>query len=235
MSQSTIWELFGDAISSRHRETLGAYLGHRDSELSLQTESVLVPTIEDFRADPVFDPNPYKLDLPKDYLDASLFVRSLAIWGPEVLNRSAFACAVLQIENQTTCRPDLVPARDAAFRAVSAFIESPTETHLGEVIRASEACQKLYAPCEDDPDNADAQTAWTHLGAPWFAAETAAQGYKLEDYDGPGPREASSTWCNRNVVWPTRAADAAAEWSSYDQARAVIQKSLLDWILNTQD
>jgi len=234
MSQSAMWELFGDAILSRHRETLGAYLGHRDLERTLQTESVLVPTIDDFRADPVFDPNPHQLELPKDCLEASLFVRSLAIWGPDVLNRSAFACAVLQLENQTACRPDLVPARDAAFGAVRAFIESPTDMHRRNVIRASEACQRLYAPYEDDPDSTDAQTVWSHLGAPWFAAETAAQDYQLEDNDGPGPREASSTWCNRNAVWPTRAADAAAEWSSYDQARAKIQQSLLDWILNTQ-
>jgi len=233
--RSLIWELFGDAISSRHKETLCAYLGDRDAQHALENESILAPTIDDFRSDPVFDPNPHGLDLPKGCLDLSLFVHSLAVWGPDALIRSALACATLQMENQIACRSHLVPARDGAFRAVKAFIESPTDMNRSEVIRACAACQKLYAPYDDDPDSEDAQTTWSHLGASWFAAETAAQDYRLEDYDGPGPREASPTWCRRNAVWPQRAAESSAGLSSYDDVHAVIRTSLLGWILSRPD
>jgi hypothetical protein len=231
--QSVIWELFGDAILSRHSETACAYLGDRDAQDALGNKSILTPTMDDFRGDPAFDPNPHGLDLPTGCLDLSLFVHSLAVWGPDMLIRSAFACATMQMEQPSACPSHLVPARDDAFRAVKAFIESPTDTIRGEVVQAVAICQRLYAPYEDDPDSTEAQGTWSHLGAPWFAAETAAQDYRLKDYDGPGPREASVTWCRRNVVWPQRAAESAAGVSSYHDVHAVIRTSLLDWILNT--
>ena len=186
MRRSLIWELFGDAISSRHKETLCAYLGDCDAQHALENESILAPTIDDFRGDPVFDPNPHGLDLPKGCLDLSLFVHSLAVWGPDALIRSALACATLQVENQIACPSHLVPARDGAFRAVKASVETPTDVNRSEVIRACAACQNLYAPYDNDPDSADAQTAWSHLGASWFAAETAAQDYRLEDLEIEG-------------------------------------------------
>ena len=104
MNHTATWKQFGTAISSQHARTLAAYLGHRDSELALQTDSIPFPTSDDFRADSVFDPNPHQLDLPEDLLETSLLVQSLAVWGPDALIRSAFACATMQIKHQTTCR-----------------------------------------------------------------------------------------------------------------------------------
>ena len=231
MNHTATWKQFGTAISSQHTRTLAAYLGHRDSELALQTDSIPFPTSDDFRADSVFDPNPHQLDLPEDLLETSLLVQSLAVWGPDALIRSAFACATMQIKHQTTCRAALVVPRDTALDAVTTFIQSPTNENHQSVRQASECCAKLYAPYEDDPNSSEANDVWSHLGAPWFAAETVAQDYKLEDYDGPGPREASPTWCTRNAVWPTRAADAAAEWSSHKDVRTMIRETLLDWLI----
>jgi len=234
MSHTSTWKQFGAAISSEPLRTLAAYLGHRDSQLALQTDSVPFPTIDDFRTDSVFDPNPHQLDLAEDSLDTSLLLKSLAVWGPDVLVRSAFACAALQIKQHTTCRADLKVARDSAFDAVKTSIQSPIYENHHSVKQASERCAKLYVPYEDDPDSSEANIVWSHLGAPWFAAETAAQDYKLEDYDGPGPREASPTWCRRNAVWAIRAADAAAEWSSHESVRKMIRKALLNWIANAE-
>ena len=234
MSHTETWKQFGAAISLQHTRTLAAYLGHRDAELALQTDSVPFPTTDDFRADSVFDPNPHQLDVPEDLLETSLLVQSLAVWGPDVLIGSALACAALQIKHHTACRRDLVVPRDSAFDAVKTLIQSPTNENYNSVKQASERCAKLYAPYEDNPDSSEANIVWSHLGAPWFAAEAAAQEYKLEDYDGPGPREASPTWCRRNAVWPTRAADAAAEWSSHDNVRTMICRAILDW-LATED
>jgi hypothetical protein len=234
MSHTAIWKQFGAAISSQHPRTLAAFVGHRDSELALQTDSIPFPTPNHFRADSVFDPNPHQLELPEDLLETSLLVHSLAVWGPDVLIRSAFACAALQMKHHTACRADLVDPRDSTFDVVKRWIQYPTNENYDSVKQASERCSKLYKPYEDDPDSSEANVVWFHLGAPWFAAETAAQDHKLDVCDGPGPREASPTWCTRNAVWPTRAADAAAEWSSHEDVRKMIRKALLDWIANAE-
>jgi len=234
MSHTAMWERFGATISLHPNLTLAAYLGHQASQLALQTDSLPFPTIADFHADSAFDPNPHELDLPEHFLDTSLFVHSLAVWGPDVLIRSALACARFQIEHQTTCRSDLVALRDAALLAVQGFIHSPTDENRKTVTQASKRCNEIYAAHEDDPDSPDARTVWSHLGASWWAAETALQDYKLEEYDGPEPREGSSTWCRRNAVWPINAAHAAAEWTPHDDVRAVIRTSLLDWFVIEQ-
>ena len=57
---------------------------------------------------------------------------------------------------------------------------------------------------------------------------------RRDDYDGPGPREASPSWCRRNATWPQRAADCAAGFSSRQNVHAAIRTSLLDWLLNAQ-
>ena len=233
MTHTVIWKQFGAAITSHRARTLAAYLGHRNSEIALRAESVAFPTIEDFRGDSVFDPNPHQLDIPKDVLETTLLVRTVAVWGPDVVIRSAFTCSELQIKHHNTCRADLVAPRDAAREAVKKFIDSFTNENYNAVNLASTRCATVYEPYEDDPDNSDAQAVWSHLGAPWFAAETAAQEYKLEAYDGPGPREASGTWCKRNTVWAIRAAHAAADWSSHQNVRTIIRKALLDWAVNS--
>ena len=187
-------------ITEHPARTLAAYLGDREAELALHADSIPFPTSDDFRSDSVFDPNPHRLDLSSGYVETALLVHSLAVWGPDALIRAAFACAKLQVEGQTACRPDLVGPRDAALQAVAAYLQTPTNERLQQVAAAVGWCNELYAPHEEDPDTEDARTAWTQLGAPWFAAETAAQDFKLESYDGDGPREASSTWCQRNIV-----------------------------------
>ena len=66
------------------RNSTCPFLYSQHSELVLQTDSIPFPTIDDFRADSAFDPNPHKLDLPEDLFETSLLVQSLAVWGPSV-------------------------------------------------------------------------------------------------------------------------------------------------------
>ena len=235
MSHTAMWGRFGVPITAHPKLTLSAYLGHQASELAMQADSIPFPTIDDFRADSAFDPNPHELDLPEAFLETSLFVHSLAVWGPDVLIRAALACTRFQIERQTTCRSDLVAPRDAALLAVQRFIRSATDENRKTLTEACRRCNKIYAPHEDDPDSPEAETVRSHLGAAWWAAETALQDYKLEEYDGPEPREGSSTWCRRNAVWPINAAHAAAEWTPHDDVRAAIRTSLLDWVVIDHD
>ena len=79
MSHSIIWELFGDTIASRPKQTLAACLGDPDAGRTLETESIAVPTIDDFRADPVFDPNPHHLKLDPAPVTMTLPVASFPI------------------------------------------------------------------------------------------------------------------------------------------------------------
>lgn len=151
MSQSVIWQRFGNAISTQGRETLRAFLGDRESEDRLRIRSIPFPTIEDFRRDPVFDPNPQRLALPQELLETELLVRSLAVWGPNVLIRAAFACAVTQMTYQAVCPPDLVALRDAAYNAVQEFIRSETPENRRNAILASRRCAKHYHEHSTDP------------------------------------------------------------------------------------
>jgi len=227
MSHTDIWKQFGPAITEHPRDTLAAYLGHRPAQKTLDAASVVGPTTEDFQLDSVFDPDPHNLGLSADFVETALLVQSLAVWGPETLVRAAFFCARLQVEHQTDCPADLLPLREAAFTAVENALD--TAGAEAEVKQAAAACAETYHPHEEAPDSPTAQSIWTHLGAVWFAAETAAQDDRLEDFDGPGPREASPTWCRRNSVWPLRAAETAAGWASHEGVRQVILATLIDW------
>lgn len=89
MPYSVIWELFGDFINQHHSRTLAAFLGDRDAELVLDAESIPFPTSYDIRSDPVFDPDPHRLNLPSGYVETALLVNSLAVWGPDALSLGA--------------------------------------------------------------------------------------------------------------------------------------------------
>jgi hypothetical protein len=211
------------------RKPLGQHNAIKKPNPSLEAESIPYPNADDFRSDSVFDPNPHKLDLPGESLETKLLVKSLAVWGPDVLIRAAYTYAKLQVEYQTACRAELVEPRDAALRAVAAYLKSPTGEACEAVSTTAGRCAAIYSVHEDAPDSANAQTIDGGLGAPWFAAEAVSQDYSLEEYDGPGPRESSSIWCTRNAVWPSRAADAAAMWTSHKDVRDAIRDSLRGW------
>ena len=135
----------------------------------------------------------------------------------------------MQINHVSTGRPDLVASCDDAVSAMRTLVDSSTPTGHERVKAVATRFAMLYAPYEGDPDSREARAVWQDLGAIWCAVETAAQDFDLESYDGLGPREASTTWCRRNTVWPIRAAEAAAAFSRHQEVRAVIRATLLDW------
>jgi hypothetical protein len=222
-----LWESVGATISADPARSLAALLGHRQSAMTLSDARLTSPDMEQMAQE--IEVNPHKLDLPQEYLRTRLLVRALALWGWEPLTRASIACAEIQIANQTHCEPSLVKIRDAARIAAEAFASCPDATHRKSAEEAADACRRLYKPYEDDPDSDDAGKVWYQLGAPWFAAETAAQDFSLTQWDGPGPTGASATWGNRNSVWPERAADAAAHWSSQPKVRMAINNALVEW------
>ncbi len=236
MGHTATWVRFGPAVTAHPGRTLAAYLGHQGSIAAFRSGSVTFPTPADFMADPDFDPNPHNLDLPEDSLATTLLVQSLAIWGPDAIMRTALACARVQVQHQPECRQDLVTPRDDALRAVEALMDSPPkERNYAAVRRAADLCTSLYSPYEEEPDAPDGEVICHQLGAPWFAAETAAQEFEIQPYDGPGPREGCPTWCRRNTVWTDRAADVAAHWASHSTVREQIRRALVEWAMSGQE
>ena len=231
MSHTRTWRQFSDALNAHPTETLAAYLGDRAQAEFLTSKGVVWPRESNFRTDPAFDPNPHKLDLPRDSLDAALMMHSFALWGPSTIVYSSLVCARLQCSKQSHWSSELDTLRSETLAAVEYFLESPGPLANQGVANAASRCQAAYAPFEDEPDSKDGQSVWYDLGAVWFTAEVMANDFRLQGYDGSGPREASATWCRRNTVWSIRAADAAAHWSSWAKTRQAIQQELSAWVV----
>ncbi len=231
MSFPGIWAAFGPTITTHPGLTLAAFLGHAPSREQLARLEITPPCLDDAKRDPVLDPNPHNLDLSQEYLGTSLLVRSLALWGWQPLVRAAAACGALQMARQATPTAAVATLQQQAMAATNAFVLNPEPAQQERARQAAKACADRYAPFEDAPDSNEAREVWRNLGAPWFAAESAAEDHRLSEWDGPGPTGASATWGNRNSVWPQRAADAAAEWSSFDAVEQAITTALLEWTL----
>jgi len=229
MAAYSVWADFGDAISQWPELTIAAYLGAPWALAQSRDSKVPVLTMEAFLKDKVFEPNPHHLKLDADYLRTALLVRTLAIWGPTPLVRSAIVCSAIQLESTQCPRRDVSRVRTAAARAAVAFETHPSDACRADARRAADDCAKYYAPFEDAPDSDQANATWLLLGACWFAAETAAQDFTVTKWDGPGPAGASSSWGTRNSVWPRRAADAAARVSSEEKVREHICKGVISW------
>jgi hypothetical protein len=223
------WQHISSAVLNNPKTSLAAFLGHQESIEMLRQAGLQLPTLSYFRADPALDPNPHRLRLPEDYLELKFYVRVLATWGPGALVEAAATCATLQMERQSQCAPDNVQARDRALNALGIYRQMPSPEAITQLRTAAASCAALYARHEEDPDSASAIAAWNELGAPWFAAETAVQDFALSDWDGSPPREACKTWRNRTTVWPSRAADSAAFWSSPPEVIEAIKTGLLAW------
>ncbi|MEW4530007.1 hypothetical protein [Maioricimonas sp. JC845] len=229
MSIATLWAEFSESITTRPGLSLAAFLGDEAAWETLVELDLPVPDPDVFRKDRALDPNPFGLDLPQDMLENQFFVRCLAFWGWRPLLCSAVACARLQIHRHSDCPEPLLPLRTEAFEAARAFLASPDEAARQRAHQAARACYDRYEPLEDDPDSPQATEVWRELGAPWFAAETAAQDVSLHDWDAKGPPGASSTWGNRCSVWPQRAAELAAEFTSHAEVREAIRTAVLQW------
>lgn len=223
-----VWDQFGASILQRPELTLAAYLGAPWAVARAGAAGIAVPSAADFKRDPAFDPNPHHLALPDDYLQTMFHVRTLATWGWRPLVDLAVVCSEDQLRIASPMDDDGANrARIAAASAAKSFQADPNARNRAAARRAAEACAACYSPFESDPDSPNARTMWFYLGACWFAAETAAQDASLTQWDGPGPDAASATWRTRNAVWPQRAAEAAAEASSYPSVRNCIRDELI--------
>ncbi|MFG0334160.1 MAG: hypothetical protein ACF8TS_12415 [Maioricimonas sp. JB049] len=229
MPVSILWSQFSESITTRPGVSLGAFLGDEAAWETLVELGLPVPEYEVFRQERALDPNPYGLDLPQELIENLFLVRCLAFWGWLPLLCSAVACARLQVERRPDCPEPLAPLRAEAFAAAVAYFATPDGEHKERARLAARGCYDVYEPLEEDPDSPQATEIWEELGAPWFAAETAAQDVTLYGWDAKGPEGASHTWGNRCAVWPQRAAEGAGVYASHAEVREAIRGALLEW------
>ena len=123
----------------------------------------------------------------------------------------------------------LIDLRDAAAAALQVYEDDPSDSGYSRLRDACRACRQAYLPYEDEPDSDAAQRTWMQLGAPWMAAEAVCQNWSRQAYDGEPPPESLSTWINRNAVWPGRAAETAAGWTSYRLVQEAIVSAAMAW------
>ncbi len=236
MSKTEFWNRFGETILSSPHLTLAAFLGHSPSVAVAKQHSIHFPKTADFQIDRAYDPNVHKLDLDEDSLNSTFLIRCISAWGGEALIQAVNACAHLQCMHHSSCSPKFKSLRNEAAFALQMLVDAPTPKIQETARELLRQCQNSYRPYEENPDSAEAQFVWLHLGASWFGLETALRDLgPRRDCGETEPAPSNSTWCARETVWPDRALDAAAHWSSHAIARATIRSTLIAWAVGRGD
>ncbi|WP_156372031.1 hypothetical protein [Acidovorax sp. Leaf78] len=225
------WKTLGTSITAAPKTSLAAWLGHRDSIAALERQGLAVPHSKIFARDPQLKSDPHGLGLSVEQKATDLFVRCVAFWGAQSIQRAALACAELQFAARNRAPAALLVLRNAAMAAARNYIACPGDATRLAAVQASEACWQHWEK-HRNPDSAAARATWEHLGAPWFAATLAGDAMDLTEYDGPPPRVASSTWGARSTSHLNRAAEAAGHWTSPAEALRAMQEALLAWALS---
>lgn len=233
MAKTEIWDDFGESILAWPDLTLAAILGHEPSMIHARQRSILFPTKSDFQADRTYDPNPHKLKLAAEELDSTFLMRCVSTWGAEPLMRAVNACSQLQCERHGSCSPQILPLRTETARALQVLIDAPSPASRRQANEVLLKCKAAYRQYEKSPDSAEARQVWYHLGAPWFGLETATGDLAARsDCGETEPAPSNASWCARTTVWPVRAIDAAAHWSSHVIAQEAIRMALISWAVS---
>ena len=233
MAITQFWKRFGDSILEAPHLTLAASLEHAPSIVVAKQHSIKFPKVADFEVDPHYDPNSHKLDLEEEFLYSKFLLMCISAWGAEALVRAVNACSLLQCMHHSSCSPKFKRLRNDAAFALQALMDNPSAESRKKADDLRRQCEASYRPHEDAPDTSDAHENWYHLGAPWFGLETALSDLATRgDYNEDEPAPSNSSWLARETVWPERAIDAAAHWSSHSLARDVVKSTLLVWALS---
>jgi hypothetical protein len=233
MAKTEFWKQFGETILQSPHLTLAAFLGHHQSIAVAKKHSIHFPTTADFQIDPAYDPNVRKLDLDDESVESTFFILCISAWGAEALMHAVNACSHLQCMYHFSCSTKFKSLRNDAAFTLQTLIDMPTAEVRQKATDLLRQCQNVYRPHESDPDSEAAHIAWFHLGAPWFGLETALGNLGVRNDCGETePAPSNSTWCARKTVWPDRAIDAAAHWSSHAMVRATIRSTLIAWAVN---
>ena len=233
MAKTEFWNRFGNTILDSPHLTLAAFLGHAPSVAVSKLRSIKFPYYSDFQNDPAYNPNIHKMDLGEDCLNGRLFILCVSAWGADALLRVANACSLLQIAHDSSCPLKLRQLRNEAAFSLHSLIDAPTPAARQRSAELLRQCQAIYRPHEDSPDSREAGLTWLHLGAPWCGLETALGNLGTRrDCGETDPPPSNSTWCARETVWPIRAMDAAAHWSSYSNVSDAMRSTLVSWAVS---
>lgn len=233
MAITELWDDFGESILAAPYLTLAAFLGDTLSVKRARENSILFPSKSDFKADRTYDPNPHNLKLAADELDSTFLMKCVSTWGAETLLHAVNACSQLQCQRHDSCSPQIQPLRTEAAGALQELIDSPSPATRRRANEVLLKCKVAYRCHEKSPDSMEAQQVWYHLGAPWFGLEAATGELAARiDCDETEPAPSNSSWCARVTVWPVRAIDAAAHWSSHIVAQEAVRLALISWAVN---
>ena len=231
MAKTDLWDDYGDSILAAPYLTLAAFLGHKPSMTFARKNTVLFPAESDFKADRAYDPNPHKLKLPADTINSKFLIQCISTWGAEPLVLAAHVCSKLQCHHQRSSLPEVEPIQTEAASVLQELIDSPSSAIHTKANAVLLKCQTLYRQYAKSPDSVNAQQIWYDLGAPWFGLETVLGNLEVRsDCGETEPAPSNSTWCNRVTVWPERAIDAAAHWSSHAVAQVAVRSALIEWV-----
>jgi hypothetical protein len=166
--------------------------------------------------------------LDQEYLDCKQFLLCVATWGAEPLLRIVNACSLLQCLHHSPTNEEYKRLRDDAAFSVYAMVDTSSDELRKKADTLRRRCQAEYRPHGNKPDTKIAKTIWFHLGAPWFGLETCLSNFAADRGESE-PVPSNPTWIARQTVWPTRALDAAAHWSSYSLISTVLRSALVAW------
>jgi hypothetical protein len=233
MAKTEFWVRFGETILAAPDLTLAAFLGHAPSIAIAKDREIHFPKTADFQIDRAYDPNRHKLDLDEAHLNSKFLLLCISAWGAQALVRAVNVCSHLQCMHHSSCSSKFTRLRNDAAFSLQELIDAPTPVVHQRATELLRLCQSQYFPYEDAPDSGDAEEVWYHLGAPWFGLETAlGNSAARSDCGEVEPAPANPTWCRRQTVWPERAFDAAANWSSHALVADAVRSTLITWAVS---
>jgi hypothetical protein len=236
MAITQVWKRFGDSILAMPHLTLAAFLGHAPSIAIAKESSIRFPRTADFQIDPAYDPNIHRLDLDEDYLSSKFLLKCISTWGAEPLIRAANACSLLQCMHHASCHPKYRLLRNEAAFALQNLVDAATPKARLTADEIRRNCESHHSLNENVPNSPEAHVCWYHLGAAWFGLETALGNMEARNELNEGEHAPSnSSWIARQTVWPERAIDAAAHWSSHSLAVLAVKSTLIAWAARAPD
>ncbi|NRA40217.1 MAG: hypothetical protein HRU15_18875 [Planctomycetes bacterium] len=190
------WTENGAVIERHPLISYKAFLGSNKDIALLEQEGFDSNIFKTFSQDKTYNPNPYNLDLPKDLIALNKFVLESATWGPDILKIMSCLAARHQLSNNLKCSKALRTLRDKAY----AFSESYLVNGNISVLDA----QTVADECSSRYEKRHAASVWSGLGSSWMALMSLVSDYSLQSYDSGNLTASSSSWINRNSVWPYR-------------------------------
>lgn len=123
------------------------------------------------------------------------------------------------------------PFRRRALRAAEDMLACPCAEHRAAAQLVGDEAHEVFRAHGDTWDDA-ARATWHELGAPWFAAQVAADDARHQPWDRGTSWRDSPTWRARLSDYLTRTLVAASASWSVDDLFRMVSSALIPWALS---